>query len=275
MRKTSKLRNLYAYLLVFVMSLTLTSAVALVVAALTVFNPQQFAKSVAYVNYDARSAQMAKQEAVEIGLLYGVGEEFVSSIDFISYAQQCVTIPYRESVAELTSIQTALFHQDVSDALQQYAMTQGLSLTQEVLSGIDEMSQEVVDAFQAAVSIPLHQSFFTLTVSFNKIVYPVIILLLFILLIQQQILFRLDRRNHHRNMAYVSVMTGWLLILAPLGVLLSGAYRQIMIYPDYFRDLLIRHFEVTLWGSVISGGLLMMIGGIWFAAYLRTSKPRL
>ncbi len=275
MRKTSKLRVLYVYLLLFVTSLTLTSAVALGVADLTVLNPELFSKSVAFTNYDQRSAELARQEAIEIGLLYGVSEEYPSNIDFVSYAKSLAFISYPESVAEKTMEVSISFKQEVSDALQEYALSQGLSLTEEVQFGIDEMTIEVVEAFKAAASIPLHQSFFNLIETFNILLYPVVIILFIILLIQQQILYRLDRHRHFRNLAYVFVTSGWMMILVPLALLINGTYRQIMIYPDYFLDLLIRHFEITLWGSVISGGLLIVIGSIWFAGHLRTSKPML
>ena len=213
MRKTSKLRVLFAYLLLFVMSLTLTSAVALGVADLTVLNPAVFSKSVTFVSYDQRSAELARQETVEIGLLYGVSEEYPSNIDFVSFAKSLAFISYPESVEEKTMAVSDTFKQEVSDALQEYALSQGLSLTEEVQFGIDEMTIEVVEAFEAAASIPLHQSFFNLIETFNRLLYPVVIILFIILLIQQQILYRLDRHGHYRNLAYVFVTSGWLMIL--------------------------------------------------------------
>lgn len=266
---------MYSYLLLFVMSLTLTLTVTLGVAAITALHPAEFSRSVAFVDYDQRSARMAKEEASEIGLLYGVSEEYLNNIDFVSFARTLAFIPFPESVAKKTSEVSDSFKQEVSAALQEYAMVMGLSLTQEVQSGIDEMTVEVVEAFQAAASIPLHQSFFTLIENFNQVLYPAVIILLIILLIQYQILVQLDRHNRYRNIAYAFVMSGWMMIIAPIVLLLSGAYQKIMIYPDYFRDLLIRHFEVTLWGLVISGGALLVVGGVWFAGFLRASKPRL
>lgn len=275
MKQPSKLRILYTYLLWFVMSLTLTLTIASIVSAVTFFNPTSFSNSIAFVNYDERSSELAKQEAIEIGLLYGVEQKVMENLEIDQYAMQVAFIPYPDSISEKVAIELSLLENDVRIALQDYALTQGLSLTQEVQFGIDEMTDEVVDAIKSAITIPLHQSFFNLIASFQKVFYPVIIILMIVLLIQQQILYRLDRRNHSRNIAYTLLTSGWMMILVPGLLLFGGFYRRIMLYPDYFRDLLIRHFEVTLWGALFAGGILMVTGSIWFVLYLRKTKPML
>lgn len=275
MKQTSTIRNLYTYVLWFVMSLTLTFTVALAVSSLTFFSPTSFSDSIVFVKYDERSAELAKQEAVEIGLLYGVEQKVMERLDIDQYAKQVAYIQYPNNISEKLTIELSLLKSDVLIALQDYALTQGLSLTQEVQFGINEMAYEVVDVIKSAITIPLHQSFFKLIETFQKFYYPLIVIMMIVLVIQQQILYRLDRRNHSRNIGYMLLMSGWMMILVPGVLLLGGFYRQILIFPDYFRDLLIRHFEVTLWGALFAGGLLLVAGCISSLLYLRKTKAML
>jgi hypothetical protein len=273
MKRPSRLKSSYAYLLLFVMSLTLTLFVALIVSALSIFSPTRFYESLTYVRYEERASEMAKQEAIEIGFLYGVERDALENLGYESFARRVIFVPYPNVVMSVLESESILFEQDVYVALEDYAMAQGLSLTFEVQDGIKEMTQEVVEAFKNAVAIPLHQSYFDLLLTFERIFYPNMLILLIVLLLQQQILYWLDRRNHMRNLAYAFGSSAWMMILIPSGLLLSGFYRRIMIYPDYFRDLLSRQFEVVLLTALIAGGLLMVLGIISFVLHVRNMKP--
>lgn len=275
MKRPSKFKRFYAYILMFVMSLTLTLTVAFIISAMTVFRPSSFSTSLFEVRYDERAAELAKQEAIEIGLLYGVESSVLERLDFLSYAQPVVFSEFPKNINENLIRATLLFSEDVNRALIEYAQTLGLSMTVEVEFGINEMTQQVVEAFQQAVAIPLHQSYFNLITAFEKIVVPIILISLIVLLVQQQILYRINRRDHMLHLAYVFASSGWMLIIVPAGLLYSGFYRRIMIYPDYFRDLISHMLETSLWSLVIAGGLLLSLSVASFVFGLRKSQPRL
>jgi hypothetical protein len=275
MKRPSKFKIIYAYLLMFVMSLTLTLMIAVIISALTVFSPTSFSKSIFEVKYDERAAELAQQEAIEIGLLYGVESSVLEGLDFLSYAQPVVFSEFPKNTNENLNRATLLFSEDVNMALEDYAQSLGLSMTQDVEFGIKEMTQEVVEAFKQAIAIPLHQSYFNLIVTFEKIIVPIMLISLIILLVQKQILYRLNRRDYLSYLAYVFASSGWMLIIVPAGLILSGFYRRIMIYPDYFRDLISHMLETSLWSLVIAGGMLLLLSIISFVFGLHKSQPRL
>jgi hypothetical protein len=275
MKRPSKFKNIYAYFLMFVMSLTLTLTIAVIISAMTVFSPSSFSTSLFEIRYDERAAELAKQEAIEIGLLYGVESSVLERLDFLSYAQPVVFSEFPKNINENLDRVSVLFGEDVKKALIEYAQSLGLSMTQEVAFGINEMTQQVVEAFQQAVAIPLHQSYFNLMSTFKRIVLPIILISLIVLLVQQQILYRLNRRDHMLHLAYMFASSGWMLIIIPAGLLFSGFYRRIMITPDYFLDLISHMFETSLWSLVIAGGLLLSLSVASFVFGLRKSQPRL
>jgi len=265
MKQTFSLRCLFAYLLIFVMSLLLTLTCLLVVASLTVFDGSRLTQSLIEVKASERSAVLIKQEVIEIGLLYGVESDVFEGLDIEKYTRPITTTVYPELISDNMDKYAELFEIDVFHSLKAYILTQGLTWTQEVEEGTAEMTKEVVSVFRKVAVLPLHQNYFNLIQTFDRLFYPVLLILLLFLIVQQQILYRLDHRRHYRNLSFLLLTCGWMLLLIPGYLLITEFYKKIMIYPDYFRDFLGCQIEITLSMTVWAGLGMIALALIAFA----------
>lgn len=275
MKQNISLRHLFAFLVIFVMSLLLTLTCLWVVASLTLFDGSRLTQTLIEVDADTRSAALIKQEVIEIGLLYGVEADVFEGLDIEKYTRPITSTVYPGLISDNMDKYAELFEIDVLRNLKTYILTQGLTWTQEVEEGTVEMTKEVVSVFRKVAGLPLHQDYFNLIQTFDRLFTPVLLILLLILIVQQQILYRLDHRMHFRNLSFLFLTCGWKLVLIPGYLLMTRFYEQIMIYPDYFRDFLGRQIEVTLILTVWIGMMMVVPALIAFGLNMRKTKPQL
>ena len=275
MNRSLKIKPLFSTLIMFVTALTLTLTVLLVASSLSVFNKDRFTQSLTDVQAVTRIAEVFTSEVTEIGWLYGVEAEVFDALDIEGFVEPIVYTEYPAAVSDNINLSAIRLTERLEVILDDFLLSQGLTLTNEVQEGIDELIREVEQSFRKFAVFPLHQNYFNLIQSFDKAFLSVLLIGCLILTEQLWVLYRLDHRKFRRNMAYVFLSGGWMLTLIPGGMLLSRFYRQILIYPDYFRDFLIRQIEVTLWTVLIGGLVLIACSLITFTFYVRKSSQQL
>lgn len=275
MNRSLKIKPLFSTLIMFVTALTLTLTVLLVASSLSVFNKDRFTQSLTDVQAVTRIAEVFTSEVTEIGWLYGVEAEVFDALDIEGFVEPIVYTEYPAAVSDNINLSAIRLTERLEVILDDFLLSQGLTLTNEVQEGIDELIREVEQSFRKFAVFPLHQNYFNLIQSFDKAFLSVLLIGCLILTVQLWVLYRLDHRKFRRNMAYVFLSGGWMLTLIPGGMLLSRFYRQILIYPDYFRDFLIRQIEVTLWTVLIGGLVLIACSLITFTFYVRKSSQQL
>lgn len=275
MNRSLKIKPLFSTLIMFVTALTLTLTVLLVASSLSVFNKDRFTQSLTDVQAVTRIAEVFTSEVTEIGWLYGVEAEVFDALDIEGFVEPIVYTEYPAAVSDNINLSAIRLTERLEVILDDFLLSQGLTLTNEVQEGIDELIREVEQSFRKFAVFPLHQNYFNLIQSFDKAFLSVLLFGCLILTVQLWVLYRLDHRKFRRNMAYVFLSGGWMLTLIPGGMLLSRFYRQILIYPDYFRDFLIRQIEVTLWTVLIGGLVLIACSLITFTFYVRKSSQQL
>ncbi len=275
MKRSIRVKPLFSYLVMFVTVLTLTLTVLLVAASLSIVSKDRFTQSLTDVQAVARIAEVFKSEVTEIGWLYGVEAEVFDTLDIEGFVEPIVFTEYPTAVSDIINLSATKLTERLEALLDDFLLSQGLTLTNEVQEGIDELIREAEQSFRKLAVFPLHQNYFNLIQSFDKAFLSVLLIALLVLSVQLVILYRLDHRKYRRNLAYVFLSGGWMLTLIPGWMLYSRFYSQIMIYPDYFRDFLVRQIEVTL-QMILTGGLLMVgCSLIAFAFYMRKSSQQL
>lgn len=275
MNRSLKLKPLFSYLVIFVTALTLTLTVLLVASSLSLFNKDRFTQSLTDVQAVTRITEVFKSEVTEIGWLYGVEAEVFDALDIEGFVEPIVYTEYPAAVSDNINLSATKLTERLEALLDDFLLSQGLTLTNEVQEGIDELIREAEQSFRKLAVFPLHQNYFNLIQSFDNAYLSVLLIACLILTVQMWVLYRLDHRKFRRNYAYVFMSAGWMLTLIPGWMLYSRFYSQIMIYPDYFRDFLVRQIEVTL-QMILTGGLLMVgCSLIAFAFYMRKSSQQL
>lgn len=275
MNRSLKIKPLFSTLIMFVTALTLTLTVLLVASSLSVFNKDRFTQSLTDVQAVTRIAEVFTSEVTEIGWLYGVEAEVFDVLDIEGFVEPIVYTEYPAAVSDNINLSAIRLTERLEVILDDFLLSQGLTLTNEVQEGIDELIREAEQSFRKFAVFPLHQNYFNMIRGFDKAFLSVLLIGCLILTVQIWVLYRLDHRKFRRNMAYVFLSGGWMLTLIPGGMLLSRFYRQILIYPDYFRDFLIRQIEVTLWTVLIGGLVLIACSLITFTFYVRKSSQQL
>jgi len=208
----------------------------------------------------------------DIATQYGVDEEVVNGLISQTKMEEDIHLTLQETNLDGDPfIDTLSLSQELRSRLVAFMESQGLTLTSEVQTGIDELVDLVTDDYIRSATIPYYDLYLSAR---DRIGIPSRNLSIILFLLIVSLAYFLDRllprRQWYRSMTTVVLSTGWIYFLIHGYLYVEGFYDRIQIRPYSIQRLAALLLENGLVKLIGVGFVLVLVGSILM--YLSLSK---
>lgn len=245
----------------FVSVLLMTLLIGNVVTSMILLNRFTIDAAVNDSDFISNSYEEFQVRSGHISMEYGAPSELIDPIltkqQFSSDVRKSIDASYRNSEPDISF---AMQRNDLHVALKGFIQSEGLTYTDEVNAGIDELIQRIEQAYRSSATIPyfhLYQGLRQKYVDYAPYLYLGLFVLLFGSLV---FLYKLlKRRSFLKTSVLLFASCGWTYILVPGFLLINGFYDRLAIRPMSIQRLIAIFARNTLLGFLGSGILLILI----------------
>jgi len=259
--KRATLRWAIAAFTSFVSVLLMTLLIGNVVTSLILLNRFTIDAAVNDSDFMSNSFEEFQVRSGHIFVEYGAPSELIDPIftkqQFSSDIHKSINASYQNIEPDISFVTQ---RNDLHIALKGFIQSEGLTYTDEVDAGIDELIQRIEQAYHSSATIPYFHLYQTLRQKYLHYA-PYLYLGLFVLLFGSLFfLYKLlNRRSFLKTSVLLFASCGWTYILVPGFLLINGFYDRFAIRPMSIQRLIAIFARNTLLGFLGSGFLLILI----------------
>lgn len=263
--KKTKMKTLTSCTFAFLLTLVFFILTVCIGLGIGVFNSKCVINKLNESDYYNHLYEELYKKADEIVLHAGLPETVLKDVITLEkvYAGSSNYAGYTLEGKE-PKISTDRIEKKLRDNIGHYLSKQGISRTEQIESGIDEVTDRIQKEYLSAVKLKFINYYTDYQTQFRnlmKIMIPLLILLIGILCF---LLLKIHRHKHRglRYINYALISSSLLVTLAAAGLRINKGYEKLNIVPNYYRDFLELFFKWDIEVFLYIGGLGLVFSGL-------------